>query len=71
MKIHHQNSLILHIISALKTSLTGRGIRELYNIKINRGYYDSTIEFSKKDGKSINPLDFFMLGYFVGRDYDV
>ncbi len=69
MRIRHQNETILAIIRALKTSITGQGIRQLYDIKIDRGHYDSQIKFVRKDGKQINPLDFFMLGYFVGRDY--
>jgi len=46
------------------------GIRKLHNIQINRSDNDTQIIFTRKDGKPINPLDFFMLGYFVGRDYD-
>ena len=67
--IKHQNDLILGIIGALKTSLLGKGIRELHDVKIDRGHYDTQIEFTRKDNKEINPIDFFMLGYFVGRDY--
>lgn len=70
MRIKHQNSLILAIIGALKTSIIGQGIRAIHDLKIERGINDSLIEFTRKDGGQINPLDFFMLGYFVGRDYD-
>lgn len=70
LKIKQQNSLILSIIGALKTCITGQGIRGLHHVKIIRGHYDTQIEFTRKDGDEINPLDFFMLGYFVGRDYD-
>lgn len=62
--------MILAIIGALKTNVMAMGIREKHNIKIIRGHYDSLLEFSRKDGKMIRPIDFFMLGYFVGRDYD-
>ncbi|MGK6342900.1 hypothetical protein ACMGDK_11710 [Chryseobacterium sp. DT-3] len=65
-----QNHLILGIIGALKTCSTGIGIIMIHNIKINRGHYDTQIEFTRKDGKDIQSIDFFMLGYFVGRDYD-
>lgn len=68
--IKQQNSTILSIIGALKTCIIGKGIRLLHHMKIIRGHYDTQIEFTRKDGKEINPLDFFMLGYFVGRDYD-
>ncbi|AZA49560.1 hypothetical protein EG346_15855 [Chryseobacterium carnipullorum] len=69
-KIKTQNHLILGIIGALKTCSTGQGIRIMYDLKINRGNYDTQIEFVRKDGKDINAVDFFMLGYIVGRDYN-
>lgn len=69
MKIAQQNYIILQIISALKTCIHGKGIRELHHIKIERGSYGSSIEFTRKDQQPVNPVDFFMLGYFVGRDY--
>nr|DAG72859.1 MAG TPA: hypothetical protein [Caudoviricetes sp.] len=69
ISIKQQNYLILGIIGALKTCVLGKGVRESHNININRGHYDSQIEFTRKDGKDIQPIDFFMLGYFVGRDY--
>ncbi|WP_347219305.1 hypothetical protein [Chryseobacterium sp.] len=68
--IKHQNPLILATISALNSSVIGKGIKTAYNVKIIRGSYDSQLEFTRKDGNPVNPLDFFMLGYFVGRDYD-
>lgn len=70
IRIKHQNTLILGVIGALKTLTLGKGIREAHNIKILRGHYDSQIEFTRKDENEIDPIDFFMLGYFVGRDYD-
>lgn len=69
MKIRHQNPFILSIIGALKTCIIGQGIRELHHIKIDRGEYDTSIEFTRKDGEPVNTADFFMFGYFVGRDY--
>ncbi|MHA7822487.1 hypothetical protein ACVVIH_06965 [Chryseobacterium arthrosphaerae] len=70
LRIKHQNTLILAIIDALKTTVLGSGIRSSHDIKIIRGSYDTQIEFQRKDGKDINPIDFFMFGYFVGRDHD-
>jgi len=70
LKIAHQNDLILNIIAALKTCVLGIGIREVYDIRINRGPYSSEIIFSKKNGTLIEAIDFFMLGYLVGRDYE-
>lgn len=67
--IKHQNDLILGIIGALKTSLLGKGIRELHDIKIDRGHYDSRIQFTRKDGKDINFKEFFLLAHMIGRDY--
>lgn len=70
IRIKQQNPLILIIISSLKTCVLGKGIRETHFIKIERGHYDSCIQFSRKDGKHIQPLDFFMFGYFIGCDPD-
>lgn len=70
LRITQQNSLILAIISALKTCILGKGIRASHNIIVNRGIYDSQIIFARKDGNPIKPIDFFMLGYLIGRDYD-
>lgn len=69
--IKQQNTIILNIIGALKTCSTGIGIRHLHNITIKRGPSDSQIEFTRKDGEDIKPVDFFMLGYFIGRYYEV
>lgn len=68
--IKQQNSLILSIISALNSCVLGRGVKATHDIKIIRGSYDSQLELTRKDGDPVNPLDFFMLGYFFGRDYD-
>ena len=70
IKIAHQNSLILSTISALNSSSLGKGIKTSHNIKLKRGERSSQLELTRKDGEDLNPLDFFMLGYFVGRDYD-
>lgn len=67
MKIAQQNHITLQIISALKTCVHGKGIRELHHIKIKRGSYGSSIEFSRKDGSPINPLDFFIFGFYAGQ----
>ena len=69
LKIKQQNFIILGIIDALKTNVQGKGIRELHDIEIERGHYDSCIQFSRKDGNHIKPIDFFMLGYLVGSEY--
>lgn len=68
--LKHQNTLILATISALNSSILGQGIKATHNVKIIRGQYDSQLELTRKDGSDLNALDFFMLGYFVGRDYD-
>ncbi|AZA91149.1 Uncharacterised protein [Chryseobacterium nakagawai] len=70
LRIKQQNFIILAIIDALKTSVLGKGLRKLHDIKIERGHYDSCIQFTRKDGKYINPIDFFMFGHLIGRDYD-
>ncbi|MGI9582630.1 hypothetical protein ACR1PO_15650 [Chryseobacterium sp. RRHN12] len=70
MKIKHQNSLILATISAINSSVLGKGIKATCDIKVKRGDYDSLLEITRKDGDPVQPIDAFMLGYFVGRDYD-
>ncbi|MCQ9638620.1 hypothetical protein MP478_04395 [Chryseobacterium sp. WG14] len=70
MRIKQQNSLILATISALNNTVLGKGIKATHIIKISRGKYDSLLEFSRKDGQPMESLDCFMLGYFVGRDFD-
>jgi hypothetical protein len=68
--IKHQNSLILSTLSALNSTSLGVGIKLSYDIKLIRGKESSQLEFSRKDKKTVNTIDFFMLGYLVGRDYD-
>lgn len=55
MKIKHQNTLILVTISALNSSFLGMGIKVINDIKINRGSYDSQLEFSRKDAVQLIP----------------
>lgn len=69
-RINFQNDVIEKILEALKTCGTGIGIVEKYSLEILKGDYSSTIVFTPKEGEEINARDFFMLGYFVGRDYD-
>lgn len=64
-RINIQPYIIDKIIAALETCATGIGIAEKYSYKIQ----NNTIIFTPKDGKEMNANDFFMLGYFVGRDY--
>lgn len=59
------------ITQALKETALGIGLNELCNIEYNKQSEDSTtIIFERKDGQDINASDFFMLGYFVGRDFE-
>ncbi|MBV8326631.1 hypothetical protein [Chryseobacterium sp.] len=62
MKISSQNDLILEIIKALKYNSSGIGLRQMYDVKIFRGPETSSIEFTPKEGREINPRDFFYLG---------
>lgn len=65
-KIESQASLILEIIKALKHNSSGIGLRSLYDIKIERpSYNNSRIIFTAKEGKEINPRDFFYLGLHI------
>lgn len=67
-KIEAQASLILEVVKALKYNSSGIGLRRIYNIKIERPSYDNNrIIFTAKEGKEINPRDFFYLGLDIVR----
>lgn len=68
-KINSQNNTIDSILEALKTCSQGIGMTEKYNHTIDTGETSSTIIFRLNPGFIYNPIDFFWLGYFVGRDY--
>ena len=53
------------IIEALKHSSSGIGLRITHQITITRGPEQSWIEFHRKDGKPVNPYDFFNLGLHI------
>ncbi|WBV60254.1 hypothetical protein PFY12_14595 [Chryseobacterium camelliae] len=62
-KIEAQASLILEVVKALKYNSSGMGLREIYDIRIERpSYNNNRIIFTAKEGKEINPRDFFYLG---------
>ncbi|VXB01943.1 hypothetical protein [Chryseobacterium sp. 8AT] len=67
-KIESQASLILEVIKALKYNTSGIGLRTIYDIKIERlSYENSRIIFTAKEGKEIDPRDFFYLGLDINR----
>lgn len=68
MKMKVQNFIILLIIDALKNNVHGKGMRLVYDITIDRGHEESTIEFKRKDGQHDNPRDFFFLGLYIDWD---
>lgn len=68
-RINFQNDIIENILDALKTCGAGIGIAKKYNYEVESGTYSSTLVFTPKDGNEMNTIDFFMFGYFVGRDY--
>ena len=69
-RINAQNDIIENVILALNTCSQGIGMLFKYDMgRIDNGY-SSTLIFTPKKGYSINPTDFFLLGYYVGRDYD-
>ena len=69
-RINAQNDIIANIEFALETCSQGLGMLEKYNITKELGDYGSTLIFTVKSDKEMNPSDFFWLGYFFGRDYD-
>lgn len=68
-RINIQNDIINNILDALETMTAGIGITKKYNYELKEGFGSSTIIFTPKEGNEMNPLDFFLLGYFIGRDY--
>lgn len=58
------------ILLALKEVSVGIGLSIACDIELLKGDYSSTIKFAPKDGINIKHSDFFMLGYFVGRDFE-
>lgn len=66
-----ENSNITKIKHALKTCTMGVGLTVLCDIEIKKkGSAFSTIIFKTKDEtKEINPMEFFVFGLIVGRDY--
>jgi len=68
-RINFQNEIIETILEALETCSMGEGIVIKYDYILLKGKYSSTLVFTPKEGKEMDANDFFMLGYFVGRDY--
>ncbi|MBP7174052.1 MAG: hypothetical protein KBA33_08320 [Cloacibacterium sp.] len=68
-RINIQNDIVEKILEALKTCSQGIGVTLQYEYTIEKDRYGSTIIFIPKEGRKMNPTDFFFLGYFVGRDY--
>ena len=68
--INAQKEIIDNVKLALKTCSTGIGMSVKYDIERKNTGGNSTLIFTPKPGYSIDPKDFFWLGYFVGRDYE-
>ena len=67
-KIESQASFILEVIKALKYNTSGIGLRIIYDIKFERlSYENCRITFIAKEGREINPRDFFYLGLDINR----
>ncbi|CAI9673418.1 MULTISPECIES: hypothetical protein [Elizabethkingia] len=64
-----QNDQIEAFKDALETNSIGKQISEKYDIKYIPGTYSSSLIFTPKEDTEINPIDFLLLGYYVGRDY--
>jgi hypothetical protein len=69
-RINSQNDTIELILKALEEVSVGIGFSVLCDIEVIKGEDSSTIIFKTKDGREIKQSDFFMLGYFVGRDFE-
>ncbi|OPC34587.1 hypothetical protein [Elizabethkingia miricola] len=66
-----QNDQIDAFIDALETNSIGMIISSKYDIKHIPGTYSSSLIFTPKKDTEINPIDFLLLGFYVGRDYDI
>ncbi len=68
MKISAQDYIILAILDAMETNTYSRSMRQLCNVKYSLTGKSPYIEFSRKDGRDLEPKDVFWLGFFV-REY--
>lgn len=69
-RLNAQNDLIDLVTLALKETSIGEGFTIICDIEYLRNDYSTTIVFKRKDGEDIDASDFFLLGYFVGRDFE-
>lgn len=69
-RINSQNHTIALILKALKEVSVGIGFSVLCDIEVIKGKDSSTIVFKTKEEREIKQSDFFILGYFVGRDFE-
>ncbi len=67
MRIEIQIDIVKDIIEGLETNMYGRVIRERCDIRYNLNPQKSFIEFTVKNGHKVNDLEWFYLGYFLGR----
>lgn len=71
VRINSQNSMIDLISQSLQETSLGIGLNHLCNIEyLKQGNDSTTMVFERKDGEELNASDFFLLGYFVGRDFE-
>ncbi|MCT4321822.1 hypothetical protein [Elizabethkingia anophelis] len=68
-KLSSQNEHIKAIEEAFESYSVAINLLDKVKIDINRGEYSSTIYFTVKEGKEINPIDFFWIGFMVRQDY--
>lgn len=69
-RINSQNDTVELILKALEEVSVGIGFSILCDIEVIKDKYSSTIIFKTKEEREIKQSDFFMLGYFVGRDFE-
>lgn len=68
-KLSSQNDQIDAFRDALETNSIGIVISSKYDIKYMPGTYSSSLIFTPKKDTEVNPIDFLLLGFFVGSDY--
>ncbi len=65
MRITAQDYIISAILEALEDSIQGKGIKLICEVDYDLGMKNSYVEFKRKDGKELEAIDAFWLGFLV------
>lgn len=67
-KINAQTDIIDRFYESIYTSVLGSTFKEDWNIERKDSEYGSTLYFSLKEGKEIDPEVLLWIGYYAGQD---